>query len=161
MNRRRVRRQSSNIFTAFTQAQIAEFKEIFNLLDSTADGNISREDLSTFLESIGSPLTEEEINTMMEEMGDRFNFTLFLTVLCERLSNLDSENVIARALKVFDPNDTGSVSLFALKEALLAQEPACTKEEWAALEKLLTPVEGKAQIADVAKLIRHCGLSQE
>lgn len=161
MNRRRTARQNSNVFTAFTQPQILELKEIFNLLDSTADGKISREDLATFLNSIGSPLTDEEIDGMMDDMGERFNFTIFLTTLCEKLSNLDSENVIAHALKAFDPSDSGSITVSELKGALLAHDPPSTPEEWTTLEKILRPVDGKVPIKDLARLIRHCGLASE
>lgn len=155
--RRRTARQNSNVFTAFTQPQILELKEIFNLLDTTADGNISREDLETFLGSIGSPHSPEEIGSMMEDMGERFNFTLFLTTLCERLSNLDSENVIAHALSVFDMEGSGRISFVELKEALCT-EGETTQEEWDLLCKQLGPTEDSVCIRALARTIRHCGL---
>ncbi|KAI5171759.1 myosin regulatory light chain 12 [Nematocida sp. LUAm3] len=158
--RRRTARQSSNVFTAFTQPQILELKEIFNMLDTTSDGNISANDLETFLDSIGAPLTKEEINNMMEDMGERFNFTLFLTTLCERLSNIDSENVIAGALKIFDPSESGCVVLSEVKEALLSEGSSpLTQNEWTLLEKQLKATNGKVQIKEISRAIRHCGLS--
>ncbi|KAI5180998.1 myosin regulatory light chain 12 [Nematocida sp. AWRm80] len=157
--RRRTARQSSNVFTAFTQPQILELKEIFNLLDVTADGYISKDDLSTFLESIGTPLTDKEIDTMMDDMGDKFNFTLFLTTLCERLSNIDSENVISNALRTFDTAESGEISLTELKEALLTTNTPLTPEEWSLLEKELRPANDKVKITEVSKVVRHCGLS--
>ncbi|EHY65359.1 myosin regulatory light chain 12 [Nematocida ausubeli] len=156
--RRRTARQSSNVFMAFTQPQILELKEIFNLLDSTADGFISKEDLVSFLDSIGAPLTKEEIDEMMYDMGDRFNFTQFLTSLCERLANLDAQNVIEQAIGVFDPAGTGKVSLTDLKEALSQGDTAITPQEWAVLEKELKPEEGKLPIPEIAKIIKNCGL---
>lgn len=156
--RRRTARQSSNVFMAFTQAQIMEMKEIFNLLDSTADGFISREDLVSFLDSIGSPLAKEEIDDMMYDMGERFNFTQFLTSLCEKVANLDAENVLEKALGVFDPASTGKISISELKECLVQGEGAVTPEEWSILEKELKPVEGKLLISEVAKIVKSCGL---
>ncbi|EIJ87275.1 myosin regulatory light chain 12 [Nematocida parisii] len=156
--RRRTARQSSNVFMAFTQPQILELKEIFNLLDSTADGFISQEDLVSFLDSIGSPLTKEEISEMMYDMGERFNFTQFLTTLCERLANLDAQNVVEQALGLFDPAGTGSVSLADLKESLMQGETPITQLEWSILEKELKPNEGKISIPETARIIKNCGL---
>ncbi|KAI5186317.1 fast skeletal myosin light chain 2 [Nematocida homosporus] len=135
-----------------------ELKDIFNMLDVTTDGNVSRQDLETFLEDIGAPLTNEEITSMMDDMGDRFTFTLFLTTLCERLSNIDSENVIASALQVLDPSESGLVAVTEL-EAALCQSGGVSAEEWQALERLLKPSEGRVAIKDLAKTIRHCGLA--
>ncbi|KAI5188797.1 myosin regulatory light chain 12 [Nematocida minor] len=156
--RRRTARQSSNVFMAFTQPQILELKEIFNLLDSTADGFISEEDLVSFLDSIGAPLTNEEISEMMCDMGERFNFTQFLTSLCERLANLDAQNVIEQALGTFDPACSGKVAIADLKESLLQGEGAITPQEWSVLEKELKPEEGKLPIPEIAKIIKNCGL---
>lgn len=159
MNRgRRIARQSSNIFAEFTQHQILELKGIFNMLDSTADGNVSREDLVLFLETIGAPLTPEEIDGMMEEMGERFNFTLFLTTLCEKFSKIESEKVLVQALQVLDQSGTGKISLSELREALLGGPEPVTKEEWRTLEKQLAPVEGKVSISEIARTIKYCGL---
>lgn len=156
--RRRTARQSSNVFMAFTQPQILELKEIFNLLDSTADGFISEEDLVSFLDSIGSPLTPEEISEMMCDMGEKFNFTQFLTSLCERLANIDAQNVIEKALGVFDPAGTGRVDIADLKNSLFTGETAITQEEWNVLEKEIKTEEGKIPISDISKIIKNCGL---
>ncbi|OAG31626.1 myosin regulatory light chain 12 [Nematocida displodere] len=161
MNRKkRTARQSSNVFTAFTHPQILELREVFSLLDGTADGKISKEDLETFLESIGSPHTEEEIEGMMHDLGgSTFCFTTFLTALCEKLSNIDSENVLARALGIFDPGLRGSISVSELKEALTTSGDRLTPGEWAVLEKQLSPADGHVQAKDLAREIRHCGLA--
>lgn len=156
--RRRTARQSSNVFTAFTQPQILELKEIFNLLDSTADGFISEEDLVSFLDSIGSPLTPEEIEEMMHDMGERFNFTQFLTSLCERLANIDAQNIIEAALCIFDPAGTGKVDIADLKHTLLQGDTAITQDEWKVLEKELKTEEGKMPIPEIAGIIKNCGL---
>ncbi|KAH9386356.1 myosin regulatory light chain 12 [Nematocida major] len=159
--RRRTARQSSNVFQAFLQPQILELKEIFNMLDSTADGYISKEDLVSFLDSIGSPHTEEEIDEMMYEMGDRFNFTQFLTSLCEKLANLDALNVTEKALQALDPAGSGKVALSDLKESLTRGENAVTLQEWSILEKELSAENGVLPIPQVAKVIKNCGLSWE
>lgn len=146
------------MFTAFTQPQILELKEIFNLLDTTSDGYISTEDLRSFLDSIGAPLGDEEIGTMMGEMGDPFNFTLFLTALCEKLSNLDSENVIVSALRTYDEADTGFIGLDSLREALLQRGEGVSPGEFQLLVKECKLVDGRVSIRELARTIKHCGL---
>lgn len=158
MNRRRAARQSSNVFTAFTQAQMQELKEIFNMLDITSDGNISREDIEGFLNSIGSPLSIKEIDVLMEEMGERFNFTLFLTTLCEHLSNIDAENVIIASLKELDIDGSESFLLDDLREIVMSGENRITEEEWNAFEKHLGKREHPVPIQEIAQALRYCGL---
>lgn len=51
--KKRAQRATSNIFAMFSQEQIQEFKESFNLLDQNHDGFIDKEDLHDMLASLG------------------------------------------------------------------------------------------------------------
>lgn len=51
--KKRAQRATSNVFAMFDQAQIAEFKEAFNMIDQNRDGFIEKEDLHDMLASLG------------------------------------------------------------------------------------------------------------
>lgn len=51
--KKRAQRATSNVFAMFDQAQIAEFKEAFNMIDQNHDGFIDKEDLHDMLASLG------------------------------------------------------------------------------------------------------------
>ena len=57
---RRAQRASSNVFAMFDQAQIAEFKEAFTMIDQDRDGFITKEDLHDMLASLGTFTTTIE-----------------------------------------------------------------------------------------------------
>lgn len=51
--KKRAQRATSNVFAMFDQAQIAEFKEAFNMIDQNRDGFIDKDDLHDMLASLG------------------------------------------------------------------------------------------------------------
>lgn len=54
--KKRAQRATSNVFAMFDQAQIAEFKEAFNMIDQNHDGFVDKEDLHDMLASLGNIL---------------------------------------------------------------------------------------------------------
>lgn len=52
-NKKRAQRATSNVFAMFDQAQIAEFKEAFNMIDQNRDGFVDKDDLHDMLASLG------------------------------------------------------------------------------------------------------------
>lgn len=54
--KKRAQRATSNVFAMFDQAQIAEFKEAFNMIDQNRDGFIEKDDLHDMLASLGESL---------------------------------------------------------------------------------------------------------
>ena len=101
--KKRAQRATSNVFAMFNQDQIAEFKEAFNMVRSSAkvtmhhinmyfsqidqnrDGFIDKEDLHDMLASLGKDPTDEYLEAMMNEAPGPINFTMFLTLFGERL----------------------------------------------------------------------------
>lgn len=59
--KKRAQRATSNVFAMFDQAQIAEFKEAFNMIDQNHDGFIDKEDLHDMLASLGNPSDTHKI----------------------------------------------------------------------------------------------------
>ncbi|KAH9645228.1 hypothetical protein HF086_018273 [Spodoptera exigua] len=82
-NKKRAQRATSNVFAMFDQAQIAEFKEAFNMIDQNRDGFVDKDDLHDMLASLGKDkycfdeenqgvINEERLRELLTTMGDRF-----------------------------------------------------------------------------------------
>ncbi|KAF9746893.1 Myosin regulatory light chain 12B [Nosema granulosis] len=126
--KRRTRRQNSNIFHMLGKNQIVELREAFNIIDTNSDGIVDRQDLEEFLNSIGSPFSEAEIDEMMQEMGSSISFMTFITMVGERLSNIDTEKQIRQALMEFDENGDGRIEESVLRKWLKGEDGLCDKD---------------------------------
>ncbi|KYN26933.1 Myosin regulatory light chain sqh [Trachymyrmex cornetzi] len=71
--KKRAQRATSNVFAMFDQAQIAEFKEAFNMIDQNHDGFIDKEDLHDMLASLAYFYPKDISNTSWKLCG-RFGF---------------------------------------------------------------------------------------
>ncbi|KAK9694297.1 Myosin regulatory light polypeptide 9, partial [Basidiobolus ranarum] len=84
--KKRAVRQNSNVFAIFDQKQIAEFKEAFSMIDHDSDGFIDKEDLKDMLFHLGQTHSDQDIEDMINEAPGSINFTMFLTLMGEKLS---------------------------------------------------------------------------
>lgn len=114
--RKRGERQRSNIYSCLTQGQMRELRQTFDILDTDKDGLLSKSDLTEFLDTMGSPYSEAEIDEMMEELGPNSPFLSFLTLITDNLSRIDETDVILKAFKDFSIN--GKIKESELREWL-------------------------------------------
>lgn len=127
--KKRAQRATSNVFAMFDQAQIAEFKEAFNMIDQNRDGFIEKEDLHDMLASLGKNPTDDYLEAMMNEAPGPINFTMFLTLFGERLQGTDPEDVIKNAFGCFDEDNNGHISEDRLRELLTTMGDRFTDED--------------------------------
>jgi len=116
--KKRAQRATSNVFAMFSQDQIQEFKEAFNMIDHNRDGFIDKEDLHDMLASLGKDPTDDYLEGMMNEAPGPINFTMFLTLFGERLQGTDPEEVIKNAFGCFDEENLGTITEDRLRELL-------------------------------------------
>lgn len=156
--KKRAQRATSNVFAMFDQAQIAEFKEAFNMIDQNRDGFIEKEDLHDMLASLGelkkihnlgesksyknffnykgkNP-TDDYLEAMMNEAPGPINFTMFLTLFGERLQGTDPEDVIKNAFGCFDEDNNGVLSEDRLRELLTTMGDRFTDEDVSLIDYL-------------------------
>merc|ERR1712212_10481 len=86
--KKKAQKAASNVFSLFTQTQIQEFKEAFNMIDQNRDGFISQEDLGGMFASMGKDHPAEYLEAMIKEASADINFTTFLTLFGEKLKRL-------------------------------------------------------------------------
>lgn len=113
----------------FDQKQIVELKEAFSLIDHDTDGFIDREDLKDMLGSLGQSPSEEYIEDMIAEAPGSINFTMFLTLMGEKLSGTDPEHEILQAFESFDEGGSGMCNAEELREWMTTMGDRFTDEE--------------------------------
>jgi len=93
----------SNIFDLFTQKQVAEFKEGFQVMDKDKDGVVNKDDLKTTFSEMGRAATEEDFDSMIADSPNPINFTTLLSMFASRSSGeQDDDDVIISAFKSFE-----------------------------------------------------------
>merc|ERR1719268_350198 len=74
--KKKAQKATSNVFALFSQSQIHEFKEAFNMIDQDRNGFISKEDLAGMFSSMGKDPPETYLEEMIKEqdVDDAGNF---------------------------------------------------------------------------------------
>eukprot|EP00695_Tsukubamonas_globosa_P003449 TRINITY_DN641_c0_g1_i1.p1 TRINITY_DN641_c0_g1~~TRINITY_DN641_c0_g1_i1.p1 ORF type:complete len:140 (+),score=53.67 TRINITY_DN641_c0_g1_i1:54-422(+) len=115
----------SSIKHHLTEEELAEFKEIFDLVDTDRGGSISKDELAKLMTTLGLKPTEEELDAMMAEVdadgsGD-IDFQEFVTVMSRRVHAEYTPEQLKNAFKVFEtPNlPPGYVATETLEHALM------------------------------------------
>ncbi|KAF8913067.1 hypothetical protein CPB84DRAFT_1760272 [Gymnopilus junonius] len=129
----RARREPSGVFSLFQAPQIQQFKEAFQLIDHDKDGWVNESDLKEIFASLGispskqmmdellsaRPGTHSRTSSYEESNVERgINFTMFLTMMSERLFEFDTEAELLEAFGSFDENDSGLVRVEEMKKWL-------------------------------------------
>eukprot|EP01060_Flectonema_neradi_P001383 TRINITY_DN10824_c0_g1_i1.p1 TRINITY_DN10824_c0_g1~~TRINITY_DN10824_c0_g1_i1.p1 ORF type:complete len:156 (+),score=37.33 TRINITY_DN10824_c0_g1_i1:85-552(+) len=107
-----------------TEEELAEFKEIFDLVDEDHGGSISKDELRKLMETLRLKPTDEELDAMMREVdsdgsGD-IDFNEFVTVMSRRVQADYTPEQLKAAFKVFETDNVppGYVSTEVLEHAL-------------------------------------------
>ncbi|KAF9269987.1 calcium-binding EF-hand domain-containing protein [Marasmius fiardii PR-910] len=127
-NKSRARREPSGVFSLFKPPQIQQFKEAFQLIDHDKDGWVTHSDLVQIFASLGITPTESQLSNLLSSRpgGQHvqpddpkgINFTMFLTMMSERLFEFDTEPELIEAFESFDENDTGTVNVDEVRKYL-------------------------------------------
>jgi len=115
---KKAKRTGSNVFSLFSQRQLSEFKEAFQMMDADKDGIIGKSDLRATFDAMGKVANEKELEEMLGEANGPLNFTMLLTLFANRMSgSADDDEVVIAAFKSFDEN--GKIDGDKLKNALM------------------------------------------
>ena len=116
-----------------TEEQIAEFKEAFSLFDKDGNGTITTKELGIGMRSLGQNPTEAELQYIINKLGADSNGTVdfpeFLTVMTREMKEIESEEWIREAFRVFDQDGNGFISAAELRHVLANFGEKLTDEE--------------------------------
>lgn len=116
----------------FTESQIDEFKECFNLFDGDSDGMVTEKELGLIMRSLGENITHFEIEELMTKAGkQKVRFPEFLKMLAEQTGKMIStEKEILAAFTALDREKTGSVSRSQLQHLMTGTGDKLGTEEF-------------------------------
>jgi len=155
---KKAQRSGSNVFSMFSQKQIAEFKEAFAMMDHDKDGIISKNDLRATFDAVGRMSQDKELDAMVNEASSPINFTMFLQLFANRMSgSADEDDVVINAFKSFD--EAGKIPSDKLRHALTTWGEKFTSDEVdEAFDQMV--IDGQGRI-DTGKLISMLTASAE
>jgi len=113
-------RSGSNVFSMFSEKQVAEFKEGFQVMDADKDGIIGKQDLRATFDMVGSISNDAQLDEYLSEAPGPLSFTQLLQMFGERMSGgggTDDDDVVIAAFNAFDEGD-GKASAEELRHAL-------------------------------------------
>jgi len=102
----------------FSQRQIADYKEAFDVIDKDSDGEISVKELKQCFNDLGLSAKEPELKEMIAEAGGALDFPAFLNMFANKLNGTDEESVMIEAFKLLDSTASGSLAKDELREML-------------------------------------------
>lgn len=155
---KKAKRTGSNIFSMFSQRQVAEFKEAFQMMDADKDGIIGKNDLRSTFDALGRMVSDKELDELLGEATGPLNFTMLLTLFANRMSgSADDDEVIINAFKSFD--EGGKIDSEKLRHALMTWGDKFSAEEVDEAYEQMT-IDGNGKI-DTPKLIQMLTASAE
>lgn len=155
--KKRAARATSNVFAMFSQAQIQEFKEAFNMIDQNHDSFIDQDDLKDMNASLGKDVTDSYTKAMVDEAPGPINFTMFLTLFGEKLTGTDPEEVIKNAFACFDEENTGKINEDYLRELLTTMGDRFSDEQVDEMfrEAPISPKTGDFDYVEFTRILKH------
>ena len=106
-----------NVF--FSQEDRENFKNAFDAFDENRDELIETEDLGKLLRAVGFNPTPEEVEDMIEDAGSsKIDFSSFLYIASRHSREVDTEQELVDAFKVFDKDGSGKIKVDTIREIL-------------------------------------------
>lgn len=103
----------SDLQQGFTEDEIEELREAFNLFDTEGRGVINPQDLRGAMQSLGFETKNPIIFNIIAEMdaGEEMSFEDFLNALGSKLGDRQSKEGIARIFDLFDTDQSVTCTL--------------------------------------------------
>lgn len=144
-----------NVFSLFSQQQIAEFKEAFALMDQNRDGILDEADLSSTYSQTGLDPDAKKIKEMIKESDAQLNFTHFLNMFGARLGGSDPEKALLDAFKMFDEDGSGTLDENYVKDLFMNVGDQFDKNEIKAFWKEAPISSGKLDYEKFVRVIKR------
>ncbi|OAY72156.1 Calmodulin-4 [Ananas comosus] len=96
-------------------------------------GCITKEELDTVIRNLGQEATEEELQDMIREVDGNGNGTIefgeFLILMSKKMKEINSDEELKEAFKVFDRDENGFISATELRNVMINLGEKMTDEE--------------------------------
>mmetsp|Transcript_2775 Transcript_2775/g.2933 ORF Transcript_2775/g.2933 Transcript_2775/m.2933 type:complete len:153 (+) Transcript_2775:74-532(+) len=89
-----------------TAEEVSEFREIFSLLDRNGEGEITKDELSELMDTLGIDTTPEDIDSMLSEVdkdgSGTIDFEEFVAVMSKKVNATYTAANVKSAFEVFE-----------------------------------------------------------
>jgi len=123
-----------------SQDEMNEIGSIFDMYDNDGSGEVDREELLQVMNSLGFTLSDNELDTMFAALdadGDgtvsRDEFIIWAVRNREKGGKEDMETKIKNMFRIFDKDDSGSITVSELVEGLKGLKHGLTTDDLVAL----------------------------
>ena len=97
-----------------TEGQIAEYREAFSFFDKDNDGTITAKELGAVMRLLGYNPTDADLTDMINDVDLNRNgsieFGEFIVMMARSMKEMDQDDEIREAFRVFDLNRDGYIS---------------------------------------------------
>ncbi len=105
--------------TELTEEQRQEIKEAFDLFDTEGSGTIDSKELKVAMRALGFEPKKDDIKRMISELDVEGNgvieFGQFLELMTTKMAERDPREEMVKAFRLFDEDESGSISFKNLK----------------------------------------------
>ena len=109
------------------------YKEIFEMFDSNKDGFITSVELANIFKILDINSSDEEIKEIIEENElegfDQINYENFISIINRKEKDIDNEEEVIKAFKVFDKEGNGLININDLKNIMINVGNAISEKE--------------------------------
>ena len=111
------------MFDDLPKNKIDEYKKIFNLHSKDQDGSVNTSELANIFKSINIDASDEEIKEIIGKLDlenkTEINYEEFLSIINQKDKDVDEEEEVLKAFKVFDKDGNGLININELKDIML------------------------------------------
>ena len=101
-----------------------EYKKVFESYSKGQEGNVNKQELANIFKAINIDASDEEIKEIIKKMDledkKEINYDEFLTIINQREKDVDEEEEVLKAFKVFDKEGNGLININELKNIMLS-----------------------------------------
>jgi len=127
-----------------TDEKLKEYKVAFEMFDRDKDSLVNAKELGSILKSLGHDCNEIELNSMIDDvdmdLDKHINFDEFLTIMNKRSIEIDIEEELMEAFKVFDKDGNGRLEANELRHIMLTLGERLSDEE---IEEMINEADSK------------------
>jgi len=115
------------------ESKLKEFQEAFELYDKDRDGHITIKELTAVLRTTNSDITHDQIQSIISQADTtgtgKLNLEDFVNLMSNYYSELDCEEEVINAFRVFDKEGKGTIPSNELKHVMTTLGDKLTNEE--------------------------------
>ena len=119
----------------FSEQQICELHEAFNIFDVESDGSIDKKNLILLMNALNLNISQDEINQLLEELGinneGQIYFNQFLKIMAKILKNVkeDEDISLKKLFYLLDRNRNGLISIHEIRYIITHQSDNISEED--------------------------------